>query len=383
MTKSTHFRMKNLSEDAYPLTWQVLRSGVETGVAPGVVAGLWSKKEPDCFFIAALGNRCVLPAAMPMLPDTVFDLSSVSKVFGTATLAAMLVERKWIDWDTEIGSFFQQYLRSGIRVRHLLGHTAGFSAWEPFWQKMRHVLSVERIERVPVEERQRAMRDVVLNLKLLGRPGEHCVYSDISFLILGFVLEEVTQMPLDRAVKTMLWDSMGIEGAFYKRVTKSVNEDTLDVAAATENCPWRGGVLQGQVHDDNCWAMGGYGGHAGAFASAREILHFSKRLMMGFLTKETLNAMWSRIPEPPGCERTLGWDTPSGSDSATGRSFSPSSVGHLGFTGTSLWIDPGAEIAVVLLTNRVHPSRDNMKIKGFRPRFHDALRDDLARNIGN
>lgn len=173
---------------------------------------------------------------------------------------------------------------------------------------------------------------------------------------------------------------MGVQDAFYARVDRSVEKGRLDLVAATEESVWRGGVLQGQVHDDNCWAMGGYGGHAGAFGSVQDVLHFSKMLMGGFLSRETLNVTWTRVSRPLGCERTLGWDTPSVGSSA-GQCFSKNSVGHLGYTGTSLWIDLDAELAVCLLTNRVHPIRENEKIKTFRPRFHDAIRIDFERKL--
>jgi CubicO group peptidase (beta-lactamase class C family) len=127
--------------------------------------------------------------------------------------------------------------------------------------------------------------------------------------------------------------------------------------------------------------MGGYGGHAGAFGTIRDVLHFARGLMTGFLSSPVLDAAWTRVQNPPGCDRTLGWDTPSGPTSSAGGHFSEQSVGHLGFTGTSLWIDPKAQLAVVLLSNRVHPSRDNLKIRTFRPQFHDAIRMDLKNEV--
>ena len=137
-------------------------------------------------------------------------------------------------------------------------------------------------------------------------------------------------------------------------------------------------MLQGQVHDDNCWAMGGYAGHAGVFGCAEDVLRFAARLLGGFFPKEILGALWTRVALPVGCERTLGWDTPSGLLSSAGKKASARMVGHLGFTGTSLWIDPVEGWAVTLLSNRVHPSRDNQKIRSFRPVFHDTLAEELA-----
>jgi CubicO group peptidase (beta-lactamase class C family) len=185
-------------------------------------------------------------------------------------------------------------------------------------------------------------------------------------------------MSLDIAVSRLLWKRMGLVDSLYRRVDAPVEKARLFDIAATEKCPWRGGVLQGQVHDDNCWTMGGYAGHAGAFTTVPDLLLFGRRLLNGFLSPRVLQTVWSRAPLPVGCTRTLGWDTPTGDQSTIGPGYSLRSVGHLGFTGTSLWIDPEHGLSVVLLTNRVHPTRDNPKIQEFRRVFHRALAFDLG-----
>jgi CubicO group peptidase (beta-lactamase class C family) len=309
---------------------------------------------------------------------TVFDLASVSKVYATATLAAVLIERGWLSWNTSVAAIFPDYPHPEIEIRHLLSHTAGFIAWEPYWEKLRQIFAPDELTEISVSRRQAEMRKLIFSVQPQAKPGEQMVYSDVSFLLLGFILEEITRMPLDRAVSHWVWRPMGLQQSYYSRVTQPAQAAIQEGVAATELCPWRGGVLQGQVHDDNCWAMGGYGGHAGAFGTAQDVLHFARGLMKGFLSQSTLNAMWTRVAEPPQCSRTLGWDTPSGEVSSAGTRFSTHSVGHLGFTGTSLWMDLEADLAVVLLSNRVHPSRENMKIRAFRPKFHDAIREDLG-----
>lgn len=379
-----------LSKKRFSRTWQVLEEGLAEGVAPGFVAGYWSGAHSNQISVCALGQRrCVLSEASavpalkgeasfcPVRVDTPFDLASVTKVFATATLAAVLVERGWISWTTPVTSFFPGYPHQKVEVRHLLSHTGGYVAWHPFWDRMKAHFAPQPLEAISVQKRQELMRELVLSISPDTAPDVRAVYSDISFLILGFILEEVTQMPLDRAVQCFVWDPLGVKGAFYRRVTRSVVDAVDDLVAATENCSWRGGVIQGQVHDDNCWAMGGYGGHAGAFGTASDLLQFSKGLLEGFLSPLVLKAMWTRVSLPVGCSRTLGWDTPSGDAPAASHLFSPQSIGHLGFTGTSLWIDPVANLSVVLLSNRVHPSRAVNKMKAFRPRFHEAIRRDL------
>ncbi len=371
-----------LSKADFPNTWAVLEAGVSEGVAPGFVAGLWQRQAPDEISIAACGQRRILPTPQPMLAETVFDLASLTKVFATAPLAAALVDRGWLSWDTPVAALLPDYPFPNIEIRHLLSHTAGLVAWQPLWENLWKRYAPTSLLEISVQQRQQAMRELVYSVPVQAAPDEQCVYSDLSFLVLGFALEELTRLPLDEAVKKWVWSPMGIQGAKFHhthlRNFRPGMQGIREEYAATENCPHRGGVLQGQVHDDNCWAMGGFAGHAGAFGQARDVLQFVRELFSGFLSPQTLDFMWTRVARPSGCERTPGWDTPSGISSA-GTKFSGTTVGHLGFTGTSLWIDLEAELAVTLLSNRVHPSRENIKIREFRPKFHDAIRLDLGR----
>ncbi len=372
----------------YTRTFETLRAGIEEKVFPGAVAGIWQGQDPTTFSYCALGSRRLVPPPEQKVHiDTVFDIASVSKVMATATLTALLVERGWLRWETPIQQFLPSFPNPDVRIKHLLSHTAGLPAWAPLWESLRTRMQ-ERyphlaLHQISVEERQKEMRNLVLAIGPDAPIESRTVYFDISFLLLGFVLEEATQMPLDRAVRELLWNPMKLSFPYYQRITKSVQDSVHEEVAATEDCPWRGGVLQGQVHDDNCWAMGGYGGHAGVFARARDVLEFAAKLLNGFLSHEILQEMWTRVERPVGCERTLGWDTPSGEHPSFTHHFSPRSVGHLGFTGTSLWIDPDRELAVVLLTNRVHPSRENPLMKPYRHRFHEALWLDLSQNSGD
>jgi CubicO group peptidase (beta-lactamase class C family) len=135
------------------------------------------------------------------------------------------------------------------------------------------------------------------------------------------------------AVTRLLWKRMGMVDSFYRRVDEPVEKARMKDVAATEKCPWRGGLLQGQVHDDNCWTMGGYAGHAGAFTTLPDLLLFGRRLLNGFLSSKIQKAVWTRAPLPVGCTRTLGWDTPTGEQSTLGPGYSPRSVGHLESVG--------------------------------------------------
>ena len=366
----------------FPDTARLLARGVAEGVAPGFVAGVWragSSMGPSGeAWIGAAGSRRSHAGAQPMETATVFDLASLTKLF-TATLTASLIDRGWLRWELPLAEIFPDYAHRAIRLDHLLSHTAGFIAWQPFWETLRLRWAPRAVWEVAVAERQRAMRELVFAVAPEVAPATRALYSDVSMLLLGFVLEEVLKLPLDRAITDFVFSPMSLPKAYFHRITRRADQDVHPEVAATEDSEWRGGVLQGQVHDDNTWAMGGYAGHAGAFGTAESVLEFARHLMAcRFLKPETLARMWARAPEPAGCARTYGWDTPSGSEPAASRAFSPRSVGHLGFTGTSLWIDPDAGIAVALLSNRVHPSRDNNLIRAFRPLFHQTLRDELG-----
>lgn len=376
------FQFAELSPKDFPRTFSVLERAIADRVAPGFVAGLWTQSKPDLYRAAALGVRGWQPpeqASKPMSPDTIFDLSSVSKIYGTATLIALLVEQERLKWNTSLQEIFPNYPYREIELRHLLSHTAGFVAWEPLFEKLRERFPGQRLEDVSVEDRQRVARELVFNIVPEVPIETRALYSDISFLLLGFVIEEVTGLPLDRAVPELLWKPMGIERSYYSRVTASPAIQKNENVAPTEVSGWRGGLLQGQVHDDNTWAMGGYAGHSGAFGDTRDLLFFAKQLMNGYLSLRIRDEMWTRMDWPLGCERTLGWDTPSQTESRLGDLMSRRSVGHWGFTGTSLWIDRDREIAVTLLSNRVHPTRDNNLMRAFRPVFHDALVSDFSR----
>lgn len=366
--------------DSFPHAKAALQHGLRDGVFPGVVAGVWQKSQPDFFSFGWGGSRRLRLKGLTELPmerETIFDLASVTKVFGTTALAMALIQRGWIQWSTPVGAILPEFRHSGITLKHLASHTSGLPAWFPFFEKMREYFFYDDLETISVESRQNAMRKLVFGVDLERAPGTKAVYSDIGFLLLGFCLEEVTGMPLDRAVERFLWRPMGLSDVSYVRTLLPAFRARNDEIAATEDCPWRKAIIQGQVHDDNTWAMGGYAGHAGAFGNARSLLTFGQKLLTGFFSAEVMRDAWTRVKEPEGCDRTPGWDTPSGDTPAFGKGFSDASVGHLGFTGTSLWVDPIGGIVVTLLTNRVHPTRENQKIKTFRGIFHEAVARDL------
>lgn len=372
---------------------EAVAQGLSTGAAPGVAIGVWSQKQ-DRAWVQAWGHARKVPSEQLLSAHHFFDLASVSKVIATATLAAHMVDRGWLRWSTPLQSICPDAPAllgaEPITVAHLLSHTAGFTEWAPFWKQLRQrAAAVGRggLEEIAPLTRKLWLRSQLGTHSPTAPPGARVLYSDLSFLWLGYLLEQLLEMPLDQAVRKHVWDPMGVSGLHYVRTEKRrlarVRKESA-LYAATEACPWRGEVLQGQVHDDNTWSMGGVAGHAGVFGRVEDVLQFSRALMTGYLSGPVLSAFWSRVAEPRGCERTLGWDTPGSKSSASGTGFSSWTVGHLGFTGTSLWIDVKRGVAVTLLTNRVHPTREGgslERIRAFRPQVHDAIWRDLAARL--
>jgi CubicO group peptidase (beta-lactamase class C family) len=315
---------------------------------------------------------------MIMGKDTIFDLASLTKPLATTLAVMSLVDDSKIRIDqtlSELLSVSIPHDKQGLTVRWLLCHSAGLVDWKPFYEKL--------IDYRP-EERKTILGDLILEEPLAYTPGTGCVYSDLGFMILEWIIVEVSGMSMDRFVderfyrplrlkRTFLWTKQG-----YRRYKKGE-------FAATEECPWRKKVLQGEVHDDNAFALGGYSGHAGLFGTADEVWQLVNLIREHYLGKrkdyvnpETVRQFFAKQDAIAGCPRALGWDMPSPEGSSAGKYFSPNSVGHLGFTGTSVWMDLEKDVVVILLTNRVHPTRSNEKIKEFRPKLHDCVMQTLG-----
>jgi CubicO group peptidase (beta-lactamase class C family) len=214
--------------------------------------------------------------------------------------------------------------------------------------------------------------------------GMKTLYSDIGFMILSWIIETVSGKRLDHFVRDEIYQPAGLQELFFidlDIVGQKVHNHSKHFAS-TENCPWRKKVLIGEVHDDNAFVAGGVEGHAGLFGTAREVGRLLIMLQMQFhghpaswvLDSKTIRKYLKKTGEN---ERALGFDTPSPADSSCGHFFSQKTVGHLGFTGTSFWMDLEKEINVVLLTNRVHPSRENIRIRAFRPIIHDMIMKNI------
>ena len=344
---------------------------MEEGVAGGVFPGgaLLVIREGETLFTGAYGV-CELKNRRPVTGETFFDLASLTKPLATTLAVMRLVQQGRLGLERRIGDLLPAWSEApgaGISVASLLDHTSGLVAWRPYYKDI--PLSL------PAGQR-RALLTRRLIAEIPARPGA-TVYSDAGFMILCRVVEQVSGQRLDRFVNREIYRPLGIENLFF------IESDTGEGAlpgdyAATEVCPWRGGLVQGRVHDENAYAAGGIEGHAGLFGDVRAVGRLLTRLLADYdgtsarplFQRDLLQRFF--MPRRPG-GRPLGFDRPDADNSSSGRFFSKESIGHLGFTGTSFWVDLRRAVAVVLLTNRIHPTRENERIRGFRPLLHDAV----------
>ncbi len=351
-----------------------LDSAIAQGAAPGAVLG-----------VSYSGTRFIYGAGQlgqdnPARPDsaTIYDLASLTKVVGLTTAAALAVAEGRLRLDAPAKNYVPAFAgggRDSVTIRHLLTHSSGLPAWRPL-----HLETASREEAL-------ALADTTA---LEAAPGARTVYSDLGIIVLTQAVESVFGTSLDSILERRVFTPLRMSSTRFNPPAEWRTR-----IAPTENDPWRGHVLVGEVHDENAARLGGESGHAGLFSNASDLLTFAEWLLMGvpgpggagcFPNRSSLEPP-AQISEfvkrqnlPVGSSRALGWDTPS-PGSSSGRLLSPRAFGHTGFTGTSLWIDPERCLAIVLLSNRVHPSRDNTKWVPVRARVADLVVTTLSQDV--
>jgi CubicO group peptidase (beta-lactamase class C family) len=351
---------------------QLMRKAVAENIFPGAV--LLISRNGNPVYHNAFGYRDLLSRS-PVTIETIFDLASLTKPLATALALMVLVDDGKVGLDQHLGDVlpaFENDPKASIQMSHLLNHHAGLPDYRTYYREIEHIRP---------EKRRSALRQLLVKEPLVHQTGSRALYSDIGFMILEWVVEEISGKRLDRYMAEMVYAPLGLGNLFFVDLA---GEPGAGEFAATEQCVWRRRLVCGQVHDENAHAAGGIGGHAGLFGTASDIhrllvhllLAYRGRPSTGRFQPETVRLFFQRWP---GSDKTLGFDMPSESGSSSGRFFSPNSVGHLGFTGTSFWMDLERSIIVILLTNRVHPTRGNGAIKGFRPLLHDAVMRSLLK----
>jgi CubicO group peptidase (beta-lactamase class C family) len=356
----------------------LLHGAVLDGVFPGAV--LLVSRAGHRLFFQAVGNAALLPAPRPMTAHTIFDLASLTKPLATTLAVLIVVSRGNLGLDTPLADLLPRRSitrdKAALTMRQLLSHAAGFPAWKPYYLEL---------AKLPQADRKRRLRELLLGEPLEYAPGEGSLYSDLGFLVIQWIMEERTATDLHRFTREHIYEPVGCPTMSYRPLQQATLQDPWDFAA-TEQCPWRGRVLSGEVHDENAYVMGGVAGQAGLFGAAADVsrvLDAILRTRAGIgaglpWAPERLEEFLRRAYPEPTRTWALGFDTPAPVGSSAGSRFSPDTVGHLGFTGTSFWLDLRRKLAVVLLTNRIHPTRANEKIKAFRPVLHDAVMEEFG-----
>jgi CubicO group peptidase (beta-lactamase class C family) len=271
---------------------------------------------------------------------------------------------------------FRGGARDRVTVWHLLTHSSGLDWWGPLYKEL---------------SGPEAYRRRIESMDLVYEPGTKSLYSDLGIFLLGEVLQQAAGEPLESFARRRILEPLGMQDTTYRP-----GPELLPRIAPTEEDPWRGRVVRGEVHDENAFALGGVAPHAGLFGTAPDLARFAQMLAQGgtfggrrIVSRETLDRFVRRAGVP-GSSRALGFDTPTSGEgprssvpgppgySAAGSLFSDHSYGHTGFTGTSMWVDPARRLYVILLTNRVHPRRDNDAIRAVRAEVADAVAEALS-----
>jgi CubicO group peptidase (beta-lactamase class C family) len=346
---------------------KLMQQAIAEKIFPGGVL-LVAEKEEILFFKAY--GYAHLSSHTPMTKETIFDLASLTKPLSTTLAVMKLIQCDQIALEDPLGQILTEFKgtdKAEIKIKNLLYHNSGLPDYRPYYKAL---------ENVARDSRRMAMRKLLVQEPLVNPIGNTAIYSDLGFMILAWVVEHVSDRRLDHFVVKEIYQPLGLNSLFF--ISRNLAEPR-DHFAATENCPWRKKILEGQVHDENAYVVGGIEGHAGLFGTADNIHRLLAELLSiyrgrrksNLFHKDLLKRFFTRLP---GTDKALGFDTPSATGSSCGRGFSQNSVGHLGFTGTSFWMDLERSVIVILLTNRVHPSRENEDIKQFRPVLHDAVR---------
>lgn len=355
-----------------------MERGVRQGVFPGAVLLIRGRSDRA---LHAFGFAQLVPVTRPMETTTRFDLASLTKALCTTTIVMRWVAAGKLSLDRRVAEFFPEWgigEKADVTIRHLLCHASGLPDWKAYYREVAEEIGW-RPHAWDVEAARAAIVRRIHAEPLLAGPGGRVCYSDLGFILLGRILERIAGIPLDEIFEAEVARPLGLTTCGFRRLPLVPPAD--DDFAATEVCSWRKRVLVGEVHDEHASLMGGIAGHAGLFGTAEDVERIVEALVQAwhgeeesFLPQEVVQTFWRKAM--PHATWALGWDTPdppARRPSSSGRFFYPNAVGHLGFTGTSVWIDLECRLSVILLTNRVHPSRENWKIKSFRPQLHDLV----------
>jgi len=361
-----HNLVRNLGaqDDRFRSAFAVLENAIAAHAFPGCSLAVTLRGE----LIAhkTLGRFNYDSASPEVTATTIFDLASLTKVVATTSMAMILYERGLLDLETPVTAIVPEFAQNDIRrrevtLRMLLAHSSGLPAYEKLFLQVRSAGE---------------LLQAVFAAELVAAPGARSAYSDIGFILLGVALERLADEPLDAFCRREIFGPLGMTRTTFNPV--SILKSSIP--PTTDDRTFRHRIIQAEVQDENASVLGGVAGHAGLFSTAEDLAIFGHAMLNGghpILRAPTVELFSRRELSPEGTSHALGWDTPS-SPSQSGKYLSPHSFGHLGYTGTSLWIDPERQLSITLLTNRTWPDCKNEAIKQVRPAFHDAMVEALG-----
>jgi CubicO group peptidase (beta-lactamase class C family) len=346
----------------FDAAFTILQNAVGGRVFPG--ASLAVTLRNRLIALKAFGRFTYEANSPAVTTATIFDLASVTKIVATTTMAMLLYERGLLDLDAPVAAIMPEFVmdaqkdvrRKDVTLHMLLAHSSGLAPYAKLFLN---------------NPGRQELIHAAFTMPLVADPGSRAEYSDIGFIILGIILERLADEALDSFCRREIFSPLGMIDTGFNP-PKIIHER---IAPTADDRAFRQRIVQGEVQDENASVLSGIAGHAGVFATAADLGRFAPVMLNGgspIVRPETIALFTRREMTPSGTSRALGWDTPS-QPSQSGKHFSGSSFGHLGYTGTSLWIDPARQLSVTLLTNRTWPDCSNQAIKQVRPRFHDAV----------
>jgi CubicO group peptidase (beta-lactamase class C family) len=353
----------NQQDEQFQRALNILRSGIDQCAFPGASVAIAHQRK----LIAhkGLGHFTYETSSPAVTAETIYDLASVTKVIATTAACMILYDRGQFKLDQPLAELLpgfadigteQKDARRQVTLQMLLAHSSGLPAYVKLFQT--------------AHNKDELLRQA-LQVPLGADPGSRAEYSDIGFILLGQALEKLSVEPLNQFCQREIFARLNLGQTCFNPSA----ELKPAIPPTEDDRTFRHRLVQGEINDENASVMGGVAGHAGCFASSLDVSVFAQCMLLGgtpLVKKETLEIFTRRQDSPTGTSRALGWDTPS-QPSQSGKYFSSRSYGHLGYTGTSLWIDPDRQLSITLLTNRTWPDRGSQSIKQIRPAFHDAV----------
>ena len=347
-------------------SWKIIDDAINSKLFPG--AQILVIKDSEILAEKSFGYQTFESNSTEIDANTIYDIASLTKVVATSPIIMKLIKKKYLHVDHEIYQFYPDFRgdwKDRVTIKHLLTHSSGLKPYEEYF-KNKNIKNSDDI-----------IRNIVSEQNLLFEPGSEFKYSDLGMILLMDIAEKVTGRTFSELVQSWIFNPINMQNSYFNPPNSIV-----DIIPPTEiDNLYRKKIIKGIVHDENAFLMGGVSGHAGLFSNSYDIAKYAQtminfgiyngsRVFSSYSIKKTIK----KQNTPYGSDYALGWDTPSlRGNSSAGDFFSKGSYGHLGFTGTSLWIDPNQKIIIILLTNRTYPTRDKLGMYKLRRDFHNEI----------